>query len=72
MELRSCFLFDTVSPEVIDEIEALRQRDIEMAAYQPEPVKGLDLPMFSTVHIHSVLHMYMFCVCMCMCAIVFK
>ena len=33
-------VFTLVSPEVIDEVEALRQRDIDMAAYQPEPLIG--------------------------------
>ena len=34
------FTCTLVSTEVIDEVEALRQRDVEKAAYQPEPLTG--------------------------------
>ena len=35
-----------VSADVIDEVEGLRQRDIDMAAYQPGPVPGLEMCFF--------------------------
>ena len=39
-----------VSAEVIDEVEALRQSDIERAAYQPEPVAGLESFCYPQLH----------------------
>lgn len=50
------FTCTPVSAEVIDEVEALRQRDIEKAAYQPEPAIGLE------IHV-DIIYMYCYATC---------
>lgn len=52
----------TVSAEVIDEVEALRQRDIEKAAYQPELVIGWEIIL---IYMY-ILYMYKGIVQLCM------
>lgn len=52
---------------MIDEVEALRQSDIERAAYQPEPVAGME--NHSLIHICMYEHVRVQCTCALLCTL---